>query len=134
MISVGELQIASRYISVDSYVRINQSVKPTYNKLPHPLNVVQSAGGVGEVIASNAPNFAVGDGVEGMLCWQTHAVMHHNTFCRLDPTHAPVSTALGVLGMPGCTAWFGLTESEKPKAGEVVVVSGAAAALGLLVA
>ncbi len=132
--STGEVLVAARYISVDPYMRINQSLKPTYNELPHPLNVVQSAGGVGEVIASNAPNFAVGDWVEGMLGWQTHAVMHHSTLRRLDPAQAPVSTALGVLGMPGRTAWFGLTEAGKPKAGEVVVVSGAAGAVGSLVA
>ncbi len=134
VLALGEVLIALRYISVDPYMRINQSLKPTYNELPHPLNTVQSAGGVGKVIASNAPNFIAGDWVEGMMGWQTHAVMHHSTLRKLDPALAPVSTALGVLGMPGRTAWFGLMESGKPHAGEVVVVSGAAGAVGSLVA
>lgn len=69
-----------------------------------------------------------------MLGWQTHAKVHHSILRRLDPTLAPPSTALGVLGMPGRTAWFGLMESGRPKAGEVVVVSGAAGAVGSLVA
>jgi NADPH-dependent curcumin reductase CurA len=133
-LSEGEVLVASRFISVDPYMRINQSRKPTYNADPHPLNVVQSAGGVGQIIASQSPGLAVGDWVEGMLGWQTHARMHHSALRRLDPDFAPVSTALGVLGMPGRTAWFGLTESGRPHAGEVVVVSGAAGAVGSLVA
>ena len=74
------------------------------------------------------------DWVEGMLGWQTHARVHHSVLRKLDLTLAPPSTAIGVLGMPGRTAWFGLMESGRPKAGEVVVVSGAAGAVGSLVA
>jgi NADPH-dependent curcumin reductase CurA len=66
--------------------------------------------------------------------WQTHACVNASALRKLDPDIAPVSTALGVLGMPGRTAWFGLTESGRPHAGEVVVVSGAAGAVGSLVA
>jgi hypothetical protein len=69
-----------------------------------------------------------------MLGWQTHARVHHSVLRKLDLTLAPPSTAIGVLGMPGRTAWFGLMESDRPKAGEVVVVSGAAGAVGSLVA
>jgi len=133
-LSAGEVLVQSHYISVDPYMRINQSQKPTYNELPHALNTVQSAGVVGRVLASSVPNLAAGDWVEGMLGWQTHARVHHSTLRKLNPVLAPVSTALGVLGMPGRTAWFGLTESGRPHAGEVVVVSGAAGAVGSLVA
>ncbi len=133
-LSAGEVLVEAQYISVDPYMRINQSLKPTYNELPHALNTVQTAGVVARVLASSVPHLAVGDSVEGMLGWQTHARVHHSVLRKLDPSIAPVSTALGVLGMPGRTAWFGLTESGRPHAGEVVVVSGAAGAVGSLVA
>jgi NADPH-dependent curcumin reductase CurA len=133
-LSAGEVLVEARYLSVDPYMRINQSLKPTYNELPHALDTVQAAGVVARVLASSVPHLAVGDSVEGMLGWQTHARVHHSVLRKLDPAIAPVSTALGVLGMPGRTAWFGLTESGRPHAGEVVVVSGAAGAVGSLVA
>jgi NADPH-dependent curcumin reductase CurA len=133
-LSNGEVLLAAEYISVDPYMRINQSLKPTYNELPHPLNSVQSAGVVARVLASSVHHLQAGDMVEGMLGWQTHARVHNSMLRRLDPSLAPVSSALGVLGMPGRTAWFGLTESGRPHAGEVVVVSGAAGAVGSLVA
>lgn len=101
---------------------------------PIPLDTVQSAGVVAQVLASSVPHLQPGDQVEGMLGWQTHARVHHSVLRKLDPGLAPVSTALGVLGMPGRTAWFGLTESGQPRAGDVVVVSGAAGAVGSLVA
>jgi NADPH-dependent curcumin reductase CurA len=133
-LSDGEALVRMRYLSVDPYMRINQSLKPTYNELPHALDTVQTAGAVGQVVASKSAAFAAGDWVEGMLGWQTHARVHQGALRKLDPALAPVSTALGVLGMPGRTAWFGLTESGRPHAGEVVVVSGAAGAVGSLVA
>lgn len=130
----NEVLVAAKYVSVDPYMRINQSLKPTYNAEPHPLNTVQSAGVVGQVMASAASHLVAGDWVEATLGWQTHAIVHASALRKLDPSAAPVTTALGVLGMPGRTAWFGLTESGKPHAGEVVVVSGAAGAVGSLVA
>ena len=130
----GEVLVRAHYISVDPYMRINHSLKPTYNEMPHPLGTVQAAGVVAEVLASSAAHLQKGDWVEGMLGWQTHARVHHSVLRKLNPDLAPVSTALGVLGMPGRTAWFGLTESGRPHAGEVVVVSGAAGAVGSLVA
>jgi NADPH-dependent curcumin reductase CurA len=133
-LSDGEALVRVRTVSVDPYMRINQSLKPTYNELPHALDTVQTAGAVGQVVASKSAAFAPGDWVEGMMGWQTHARVHQGALRKLDPALAPVSTALGVLGMPGRTAWFGLTESGRPHAGEVVVVSGAAGAVGSLVA
>jgi NADPH-dependent curcumin reductase CurA len=112
----GEVLIASRYFSVDPYMRIGQSSKPTYDADPHPLNTVQQGGVVAQVLASNAPGFAEGDWVQSYTGWQTHARVHASALKRIDPDLAPVTTALGVLGMPGRTAWFGLTESGKPHA------------------
>ncbi len=129
----GEVLVEARYISVDPYMRINQSAKPTYNAEPHPLNTVQTGGAVAQVIASKSAAFAPGDWVLAMTGWQTHARVHASALTRIDPDLAPVTTALGVLGMPGRTAWFGLTESGRPHAGDVVVVSGAAGAVGSLV-
>ncbi len=129
----GEVLIEARYFSVDPYMRIGQSTKPTYDADPHPLNTVQQSGVVAQVLASNAPGLAAGDWVQSYTGWQTHARVHASGLKRIDPALAPVTTALGVLGMPGRTAWFGLTESGKPHAGEVVVVSGAAGAVGSLV-
>ncbi|MES2130604.1 MAG: NADP-dependent oxidoreductase, partial [Pseudomonadota bacterium] len=129
----GEVLIAARYFSVDPYMRIGQSTKPTYDTEAHPLDTVQQGGVVAQVLASKAPAFAEGDWVRSYSGWQTHAKVHASALTRIDPDAAPVTTALGVLGMPGRTAWFGLTESGKPHAGEVVVVSGAAGAVGSLV-
>ncbi|TFW21689.1 NADP-dependent oxidoreductase [Duganella callida] len=129
----GEVLIASRYFSVDPYMRIGQSSKPTYDAEAHPLNTVQQGGVVAQVLASRAEGYVEGDWVQSYTGWQTHARVHASALKRLDPAVAPVTTALGVLGMPGRTAWFGLTESGRPHAGEVVVVSGAAGAVGSLV-
>jgi NADPH-dependent curcumin reductase CurA len=132
-LGADEVLLAARYFSVDPYMRIGQSGKPTYDAEPHPLNTVQQGGVVGQVLASNAAGYAEGDWVYSYSGWQTHAKVHASGLKLLDPAQAPVTTALGVLGMPGRTAWFGLTESGRPHAGEVVVVSGAAGAVGSLV-
>jgi NADPH-dependent curcumin reductase CurA len=102
--------------------------------VPHPLGIVQRAGTVGQVVASNSDRFTEGDWVLGYSGWQIYAKCHASEVQKLDPQAAPVSTALGVLGMPGRTAWFGLMEAGRPRPGETVVVSGAAGAVGSLVA
>jgi NADPH-dependent curcumin reductase CurA len=132
-LSQDEILVEARYFSVDPYMRIGQSGKPTYDPLPHPLGAVQQGGVVARVIASRSPSYRPGDWVRTYTGWQTHARLHASAACAIDPGIAPVSTALGVLGMPGRTAWFGLTEAGRPKAGEVVAVSGAAGAVGSLV-
>lgn len=131
----GEILVQSKYISVDPYMRISQAASDTWDP-PHPLGEVQGAGVVGEVIASKdtSGTIQVGDFVEGYLGWQTHGVLPAENARKLDPEIAPISTALGVLGMPGRTAYFGLLEAGKPKPGETVVVSGAAGAVGSIVA
>ncbi len=93
-LAAGEVLVEARFWSVDPYMRINQSKKPTFNDEPHPLNTVQTAGVVGQVVRSNAPSLQPGDWVEGSLGWQTHALAHHSVLRQLDPARAPASTAL----------------------------------------
>lgn len=132
-LTTGEVLIESRYFSVDPYMRIGQSRKPTYDAQPHPLGVVQRGGVVAQVVASLADGFIPGDWVCSYTGWQTHAKVPASALTPVDPSLAPVTAALGVLGMPGRTAWFGLTEAGRPRPGDVVVVSGAAGAVGSLV-
>jgi NADPH-dependent curcumin reductase CurA len=131
--SQNEVLIASKYFSVDPYMRIQQAQRDTYD-VPHPLGIVQQGGVVAQVLASASTQFKPGDWVMSYTGWQTHAVCHANELTKLDPEQAPVSTALGILGMPGRTAWFGLMEGGRPRPGDTLVVSGAAGAVGSLVA
>jgi NADPH-dependent curcumin reductase CurA len=85
---------------------------------------------VGEVVASAHPDFAVGDIVVGARGWQTHCVAEGSKLVKIDRQGAPLSAYLGVLGMPGATAYAGITEICKPKQGETVVVSAASGAVG----
>lgn len=131
-LSKNEVLIKSEYISVDPYMRIQQAATHSWEP-PHPLNTVQGAVVVAKVLESNNDNFQPGDWVTGYIGWQTHAVVHGNELQTLDPEQADIKTALGILGMPGRTAWFGLMEAGKPKPGETVLVSVAAGAVGSLV-
>eukprot|EP00611_Tribonema_gayanum_P029776 TRINITY_DN8063_c0_g1_i1.p1 TRINITY_DN8063_c0_g1~~TRINITY_DN8063_c0_g1_i1.p1 ORF type:complete len:279 (-),score=51.45 TRINITY_DN8063_c0_g1_i1:146-955(-) len=90
-------------------------------------------GTVGRVVSSRHPDFAEGDVVLSHSGWQTHAVAAGSTLRKLDPAAAPVSTALGVLGMPGFTAYAGLLTIGQPKSGETVVVAAASGAVGSVV-
>lgn len=132
-LSTNEVLIEAKYISVDPYMRINQAQRNTFDQ-PHPLGIVQRAGVVGQVLESSSNQYQAGDWVLAYSGWQVYAKCHANDLRKLDPKSAPVSTALGVLGMPGRTAWFGLMEAGKPKPGETLLVSGAAGAVGSLVA
>ncbi len=114
-------------------MRIQQAARDTYD-VPHPLGIVQRAGTVGQVLATASARFSVGDWVLGYGGWQRYHKSHADELQKLDPDAAPVTTALGVLGMPGRTAWFGLMDAGRPKPGETLLVSGAAGAVGSLVA
>jgi NADPH-dependent curcumin reductase CurA len=129
----NEVIVRARYISVDPYIRIQQHERNTYD-VPHPLGIVQRSGVVGEVVESASPLFVKGDWVSTYSGWQLYARCHHSELTKLDPASAPVSTALGVLGMPGRIAWFGLMEAGRPRPGDTLIVSGAAGAVGSLVA
>jgi NADPH-dependent curcumin reductase CurA len=132
-VAANEVLVEARYISVDPYMRIQQAARDTYD-VPHPLGIVQRAGTVGQVVVSGSEHFQAGDWVLGYGGWQRYQRAHANELQKLDPATAPVTTALGVLGMPGRTAWFGLMDAGAPKPGETLVVSGAAGAVGSLVA
>lgn len=128
----SEVLIRTLFLTVDPYMRSRMNDKPSYIA-PFELNAPISGDIVGEVIESKSAEFKNGDTVIGFLSWGDYVIGHDKDLRKLDPTSAPISTALGVLGMPGMTAYFGLLENGKPSSGETVVVSAAAGAVGSLV-
>ena len=128
----GEVLVRTLYLSVDPYMRHRMSDARSYAP-PAPLGEVMIGGAVGEVIASRRGDWQVGDVIEGRLGWQQYAVSDGTGLTRVDPSLAPVSTALGVLGMPGLTAYFGLLEIGRPRPGDTVLVSAASGAVGAVV-
>jgi NADPH-dependent curcumin reductase CurA len=100
---------------------------------PFEVGQVITSGVVGEVVESRSPVFQPGDVVTGMLGWRLYNVVKGAELRKVDPRIASVTTALGVLGIPGLSAYFGLLDIGQPKQGETVVVSGAAGAVGLTV-
>ena len=125
----GEVLVRGLWLSVDPYMRgLIADVYPHIK--PILVGDTMRGGAVGRVVASNDPAFKPGDLVEGRLGWQLYSVMAASALRVLDATLAPPSTALGVLGMPGMTAYFGMTDIGEPKAGQTVVVSAAAGAVG----
>lgn len=128
----GEILVRTIYLSVDPYQRGLMNAAHPYRN-PIEIGGVIVGGTVGKVIVSKNPNFQEGDIVEGRLGWQEYAISDGSGIRKIDPNIVPISTALGVLGMPGMTAYFGLLEIGKPQPGETVVVSGAAGAVGSLV-
>ncbi len=128
----GELLLRTKFLSLDPYMRGRMSDAPSYAK-PVGIGETMEGGTVNEVAASNNDKFAKGDIVLGHTGWQTHALSNGAGLRKLDPSVAPISTALGVLGMPGMTAYSGLLEIGQPKAGETVVVSAASGAVGSVV-
>jgi NADPH-dependent curcumin reductase CurA len=133
----GEALVRTLYLSVDPYMRGRMNDRKTYVE-PFALGEVITGGVVGEVVESRAEGFAPGDIVTGMLGWQLYQTARPDprnpvAIRKVDTRLAPPTTALGVLGMPGLTAYFGLLDIGKPKEGETVVVSGAAGAVGSIV-
>jgi len=128
----GEVLLRTKWLSLDPYMRGRMSDAPSYAK-PVGIGEVMEGGTVSEVVASNNDRFARGDVVLGHTGWQTHALSNGAGLRKLDPKVAPVSTALGVLGMPGMTAYAGLLEIGKPQPSETVVVAAASGAVGSVV-
>jgi NADPH-dependent curcumin reductase CurA len=114
------------------YMRGRMSDAPSYAR-PVSIGEVMEGGAVSEVVASNLSGFAAGDIVVGRTGWQTFALSDGKGLQKVDPRLAPIQTALGVLGMPGMTAYCGLLEIGKPAAGETVVVAAASGAVGSVV-
>ena len=125
----GQVLLRTIWLSLDPYMRGRMADGPSY-AAPVPIGGVMEAGTVNEVIASNNPNFAKGDIVLARAGWQTHALSDGKGLTKIDPKLAPISTAVGVLGMPGMTAYTGLLDIGKPQAGETVVVAAASGAVG----
>ena len=128
----GEVLVRALYLSVDPYMRGRMSDRKSYVP-PFQLNQTMGGAVVGQVVESNFDGLQPGDIVMGHLLWQRYAVAPGKDLLKIDPNRAPISTALGVLGMTGLTAYFGLLKVTEPQAGETVVVSGAAGAVGSVV-
>jgi NADPH-dependent curcumin reductase CurA len=128
----GEFLARALYLSVDPYMRGRISGMKSY-AAPVEIGQVMVGGGVAEVVESKNAQFAPGDVVGIYMGWQEYAISKGACVRKIDPSVAPVSTAEGVLGMTGLTAYFGLLDVCNPKAGETVVVSGAAGAVGSIV-
>lgn len=128
----GEVLTRTLYLSLDPYMRGRMSAAKSYAK-PAEVGQPMVGGTVGEIVASRNPKYAVGDIVLGYGGWQEYALSTGAGLRKLDPAVAPVSTALGVLGMPGMTAYVGLLEIGQPKPGETIVVAAASGAVGSVV-
>lgn len=128
----NELLLQGKYYSVDPYMRGRMNDAKSYVA---PFNVGQPIEGsvVAKVIVSKSPDFKTGDIVLGALPWSEQIISTASGVKKIDISIAPASYYLGILGMPGLTAYFGLMDITKPKAGETVVVSGAAGAVGVVV-
>jgi NADPH-dependent curcumin reductase len=128
----GEVLMRIAYLSLDPYMRGRMSAAKSYAK-PAAVGQPMVGGTVGEIVTSRHPGYSAGDIVLGYGGWQEYALSDGAGLRKLDPAAAPVSTALGVLGMPGMTAYVGLTEIGRPKPGETVVVAAASGAVGSVV-
>jgi hypothetical protein len=128
----GEMLVRALWLSVDPYMRGRMRDVKSYAP-PVPLGGVMEGGAVSRVVESRIPGFSPGDIVESRFGWQDYATTNGKGVRKVNPALAPVSTALGVLGMPGLTAYFGLLDVCAPRSGETVLVSGAAGAVGSLV-
>src|SRR4051812_10113343 len=128
----GQVLTRVQYLSLDPYMRGRMDEAKSYAP-PQPLGEVMIGGTVAEVIESKNPELRPGDIVAGMAGWQQYQVTGGAGLRKLDVAQIPPSAYLGCVGMPGVTAWYGLTQIGKPKEGETVVVSAAAGAVGSVV-
>ena len=128
----GEVRVRNHYLSLDPYMRGRMSDAKSYAP-PQPLNEVMIGGTAGEVVESRNPRFAVGDFVVGTLGWQEFGTSDGAGLMKVETSRVPLSAYLGVVGMPGVTAWYGLNRIIAPKAGQTIVVSAASGAVGSVV-
>ena len=129
--AAGEVLVRSVYLSLDPSMRAQLGDAASSSR-PVAIGEVMVGGAVAIVLESRDPKFQAGDAVAGMFGWQEYAVARGRELRRLDPRAAPISTALGILGAPGLSAFFGLLDICQPQPGETVVVSAAAGAVGML--
>ena len=128
----GEVLIRNEWLSLDPYMRGRMSDAKSYAKSAE-IGEVMVGQTVGEVVESKDPNFKAGDKVLTPLGWQLYGIANAKELTKIDAKRAPASYYLGILGMPGITAWFGLFEIGQPKPGNTVVVSAASGAVGSVV-
>jgi NADPH-dependent curcumin reductase CurA len=128
----GEVLVKNEWLSLDPYMRGRMSDAKSYAKSAE-IGEVMVGQTVGEVVESRDPNFKPGDKVLTPLGWQLYGIASAKALTRIDAKRAPESYYLGILGMPGITAWFGLFEIGQPKPGNTVVVSAASGAVGSIV-
>jgi NADPH-dependent curcumin reductase CurA len=128
----GQILLRTLYLSLDPYMRGRMNAGPSYAPSVE-VGQVMVGGTVSRVEAANVGPFRPGDIVEAYTGWEEYALCDGRGVRKLDPSLAPVTTALGVLGMPGMTAWTGLMNIGQPKAGETVVVAAASGAVGSVV-
>jgi NADPH-dependent curcumin reductase len=127
--AAGEVLVKNLWLSLDPYMRGRMNEGKSY-AAKQEIGEVMIGGTVGEVVESKNPKFAAGDKVLGMLGWQQYGLSDGKGLNKIDASRVPMSAYLGVLGMPGVTAWVGLLDICQPKAGETVVVSAASGAVG----
>ena len=125
----GQVLVRHRFVSLDPYMRGRMSDAKSYSA-PVAIGGVMEAAAVGEVVESRDARFKPGDSVMNSMGWQQWAAVPAGKLIKVDPAEAPLSANLGVLGMPGLTAWVGLEDIGQPKAGETVVISAASGAVG----
>src|SRR4051812_32764843 len=125
----GEVLVRNTFMSVDPYMRGRMNDVKSYVP-PFALDAPLDGGAVGEVVASGSDDLAVGDTVLHQAGWRTHALLPGTAVRRIDVSHVPPSAYLGALGMPGLTAYVGLTRIAELREGDTVFVSGAAGAVG----
>ncbi len=128
----GQVLLRTLYLSLDPYMRGRMNAGPSYAP-PVQIGEVMEGGTVSEVVESKSTHWRPGDLVRSYTGWQAYALADGSGLERIDPNVAPISTALGVLGMPGLTAYTGLLNIGQPKAGETVVVAAASGAVGSVV-
>ena len=128
----GQVLVRHHFLSLDPYMRGRMNDAKSY-AVPQPLGEVMGGGTAGEVVESRSPKYQAGDKVVGMGGWQEYSVVNVDqpgALRKVDTTHVPLSHYLGAVGMPGVTAWYGLVKIIEPKAGQTMVVSAAAGAVG----
>ena len=128
----GQVLIKNLYLSLDPYMRGRMNESRSYARSVE-LGEVMTGETVGEIVESRNPKFNKGDTVAGRVGWQRYALSDGSDLRKVDPKLVPLSTYLGVVGMPGVTAWIGLLDIGQPKTGETVVVSAASGAVGSVV-
>ena len=131
-VSDGQILVRNICMSVDPYMRGRMNDTKSYVE-PFQIGQVCQAGVVGQVVQSHSGDFAEGDYVTGMLGWENYSVSDGTGLRKIEKTSAPLSYHLGILGMPGMTAWIGLMKIGAAKAGEQVFVSAASGAVGSVV-